>query len=297
MMLGLAASPADRRLLREGRSAGPMPWVIAIMMFLTVLAAAAGLALSNAATTLDSGLKGKLTVQIADPSPAIREAQVRRIVIELQQLAAVAAVTPVPEAELMAMLRPWLGDDSIESDLPLPALIDVELRDATPEDIGLVAETVRRAAPAARVDAHARWLAPLAGLLGALTWLSATLVILMGVATAAVVVLAVRASINTHQSTIDVIHLLGASDTQIVRLFQRRIALDALFGGSVGLVLGLGILIILGNRMRTIGSELLGSAGFGWAGWLALLLLPVAGAVLAMVVARVTVLASLRKRL
>ena len=33
---------ADRRLLPEGRLAGPMPWVIAIMMFLTVLAAAAG---------------------------------------------------------------------------------------------------------------------------------------------------------------------------------------------------------------------------------------------------------------
>jgi predicted MFS family arabinose efflux permease len=34
---------AERGLLPEGRMAGPMPWVIAIMMFLTVLAAAAGL--------------------------------------------------------------------------------------------------------------------------------------------------------------------------------------------------------------------------------------------------------------
>ena len=33
---------ADRRLLPEGRLAGPMPWVIAIMMFLTVLAATSG---------------------------------------------------------------------------------------------------------------------------------------------------------------------------------------------------------------------------------------------------------------
>ena len=39
---------ADRRLLPEGRLAGPMPWVIAIMMFLTVLAAAAGLRLASA---------------------------------------------------------------------------------------------------------------------------------------------------------------------------------------------------------------------------------------------------------
>ena len=40
---------AERGLLPEGRMAGPMPWVIAIMMFLTVLAAAAGLGLAGAA--------------------------------------------------------------------------------------------------------------------------------------------------------------------------------------------------------------------------------------------------------
>lgn len=274
-----------------------MPWVIAIMMFLTVLAAAAGLALANAASSLDAGLKGKLTIQIADPSPAIREAQVRRIANELRRLAAVVVVTPVPEAQLTAMLRPWLGEDSLEADLPLPALIDVELRNATPEDAALVTQTVRSVAPGTRVDAHARWLAPLAGLLDALTWLAAALVVLMTVATAAVVVLAVRAAVNTHQTTIDVIHLLGASDAQIVKLFQRRIALDALFGGGLGLALGLIVLLVLGDRMRAIGSELLGSAGFGWAGWLALFVLPIAGAVLAMLVARVTVLASLRKRL
>ena len=37
---------AARGLLPEGRVAGPMPWVIAIMMFLTLLAAAAGLGLA-----------------------------------------------------------------------------------------------------------------------------------------------------------------------------------------------------------------------------------------------------------
>jgi len=45
-----AAAAARHRLLPEGRVAGPMPWVIAIMMFLTVLAAAAGLGLAGAAS-------------------------------------------------------------------------------------------------------------------------------------------------------------------------------------------------------------------------------------------------------
>ncbi|TVV69603.1 cell division protein, partial [Sphingomonas solaris] len=38
MMQWLRVPPAERRLLPESRLSGPMPWVIAIMMFLTVLA-------------------------------------------------------------------------------------------------------------------------------------------------------------------------------------------------------------------------------------------------------------------
>ena len=70
MMLG--ASKADRRLLPEGRLAGPMPWVIAIMMFLTALAAAGGLAMGSAASQLGADLGRQVTVQIVLADPATR---------------------------------------------------------------------------------------------------------------------------------------------------------------------------------------------------------------------------------
>ena len=57
-------------------------------------------------------------------------------------------------------------------------------------------------------------------------------------ATAATVVLAARAALDTHRGTIEMLHLMGATDVQVARLFQRRIALDALFGGLVGFILG-----------------------------------------------------------
>ena len=60
---------AERGLLPEGRIAGPMPWVIAIMMFLTVLAAAAGLGLAGAADRLDDQIGGRVTVQVVEANP------------------------------------------------------------------------------------------------------------------------------------------------------------------------------------------------------------------------------------
>ncbi len=295
MINALRVSAADRRLLPEGRMAGPMPWVIAIMMFLTILTAAAGIALAGSARTLGQDLDARLTVQLSEPNPGLREVQTREILVGLKRLAAVKSAQAVPEAELNALLAPWLGNEALDNDLPMPALIDVELKRTGADDIAVVRELVAMIAPAARVDQQAKWLQPLADLLKSLTWLALGLVTLMTIATSAAVVLAARAALNTHRATIDVLHLLGSSDNQIAGLFQRRIALDALFGGFAGLLLALVVMLLIGERMRALGSELLGSASLGWGGWALLFLLPLIGVALSTVSARITVLRALRQ--
>ncbi len=295
MINALRVSAADRRLLPEGRIAGPMPWVIAIMMFLTILAAAAGIALAGSARTLGQDLDARLTVQLSEPNPGLREVQTREMLVGLKRLAAVKTAQAVPEAQLNALLAPWLGNEALDNDLPIPALIDVELKRTGADDIAVVRELVAMIAPAARVDQQAKWLQPLADLLKSLTWLALGLVTLMTIATSAAVVLAARAALNTHRATIDVLHLLGSSDNQIAGLFQRRIALDALFGGFAGLLLALVVMLLIGERMRALGSELLGSASLGWGGWALLFLLPLIGVALSTVSARITVLRALRQ--
>ena len=274
--------------------AGPMPWVIAIMMFLTVLAAAAGIALARSAQSLGADINGRLTVQIPEPNAGIRIAQTREIVSRLGQLAVVKSVDPIAEAQLAALLDPWLGGGGLDRDLPLPALIDVELRRAGPRVVAEVRALVGSVAPAARVDEQATWLQPLAQLMRSLIWLAVGLVALMAAATSAAVVLSARSALNTHRETINILHLLGASDGQIASLFQRRIALDALFGGAAGLLLALVVMLLIGERVRAIGSELLGSAGLGIGGWLIIIILPMAGVALSTLSARVTVLRALK---
>src|SRR3546814_13386877 len=63
---------ASRRLLPEGRLQGPMPWVIAILMFLTLLAAAAVIALDHAARSLSAEIPGGVTVPIVEASAETR---------------------------------------------------------------------------------------------------------------------------------------------------------------------------------------------------------------------------------
>jgi cell division transport system permease protein len=288
---------ADRRLLPEGRLAGPMPWVIAIMMFLTVLAAAAGLGLGQATRTLNADIGNRITVQIVEANPDFREAQAAAAVAELKRLPGVDAVRRIEAAEMEQLLEPWLGEGGLQAELPVPAMIDAELSAEAYADLDAIRAAILDVAPSARVDNNAQWLAPLATLIDALRLLAAALVLLMVGASAATVVLAARAALDTHRNTIEVMHLMGATDIQVARLFQRRIALDALFGGLVGLAAATIVLLVIGSRVGALGSELLGSAGLPLTSWLVLVLLPVGGVLLAMLVARTTILRALGRLL
>lgn len=291
----LKAPPHEERLLPEGRMAGPMPWVIAIIMFLTILSAAAGLSLARSATGLDADLAGRVTIQIVEANPQKRAAQTAAVEKELARMTGVQSFRRVPDAEVSALLQPWFGAEALDEDLPVPTLVDATIDSTAPGAFASMRSAVVAVAPSARVEAHAQWLGPLTRLLGSLTFLAWMLVVLMGGATLSIVVLAARSALNTHRETIEVMHLLGSTDAQIAQLFQRRIALDALFGAGLGLAAALITMLLLRGRLAAVGSELLGSVGIGWAGWLFLLLMPVVSAGLATIAARTTILSALRR--
>ncbi len=293
----MTASAADRRLLPEGRLAGPMPWVIAIMTFLTVLAAGAGLALGNAASGLGNQLSGRLTIQLLEPNPELRERQTQMVLRELDRLGLVRSSERVDTARMRELLAPWLGEDGLDADLPVPSLIDVTLRSNDPRSVADVANTVKAVSPSARVDAHAQWLGPLQSLLSTMRWLSVALVALMAATMAAAVVLAARTALVTHRPTIDIMHLMGATDVQVARLFQRRAALDALFGSMLGCLCGALVVFGIGSRIENVGAALLDEGALGWVGWAVIALLPVAAVLLSIVTARVTVVRVLAKML
>jgi cell division transport system permease protein len=209
-------------------------------------------------------------------------------------LPTVSRVREVDRAHLAELLRPWLGDAGLDPDLPMPAMIDVEVRGS---DMAAVEQVARRIAPGARVDRHAQWLSPVRSFMSTMSWLAVSLMLLIAGATAAVVLLAARAGLDTHRDTIEVLHMLGSTDVQIARLFQRRIAFDALLGGLAGTVAALALVWFLQARLGAIGSEMLGGVALQRRDWFLLLLLPLSFALLATVAARIAVLRNLGKRL
>ena len=294
MKLSLNPNAPDRRLLDESRRTRAMTWIMAIMVFLTVLAGALGLGMFAATAQLDRQLAGRLTIQIVEPDAALRDGQAAAIRAAVTRLPGVQRVAEVDRQRLAELLKPWLGDTGLDPDLPMPAMIDVEVRGST---TAAVERTVRQVAPNARIDRHAQWLSPVRGFMTTMSWLAVGLMLLIASATAAVVLLAARSGLDTHRDTIDVLHMLGSTDVQIARLFQRRIAFDTLLGGLLGTVAALGLVWFLQSRMALVGSEMLSGVALQQRDWFLLLLVPLGFALLATFAARRTVLRALGRTL
>src|SRR3546814_16441797 len=84
------------------------------------------------------------------------------------------------------MIEPWLGTGigtATGSAIPVPALIDVRLKDrATPKALSLIETALKPAAPSARVDAQSNWLKPVFDAMVSLQLLAIALVALLALA-------------------------------------------------------------------------------------------------------------------
>ena len=298
MLLDFALPDHDRKLIPEGRVSGPMPWVIAIMLFLTLLVAAAGLTLADAARQGGDDLAQQVTIQIIEADPIARAGQRVAVARKLRSVPGILTVTAVPDAEVRNLLEPWLGTGVIDADIPVPALVDVRLNGVpTAATLDRLETILRPIAPNVRIDSHSSWMAPFFDLMAALVWLAVGILFLLLLATSAVVILAVRSSLNTHRETIQIMHMMGSTDVQAARLFQRRVALDALLGGMVGFFAAAAVILLLGGRIAAVEPGLLTGAAFPWYGWIMLVLIPLAVTGLAMLMARWTVISALKKTL
>jgi cell division transport system permease protein len=289
---------AAARLLPPTRLTGPIPWVIAILIALVVIAAAGGLALRNLATAASAGLSSAVSVQVIEPNPDLRPARGQAAVAVLAGIEGVRAVRLVPEAELVAMLEPWLGPGAGEGDVPIPALIDVELAGkAGPAEIARIEATLAAQVPGARVDAQGDFLRPVNDALAALQWLALGLIALVALATAAAVWLAARNAFAAARDTVEIMHLLGASQSQISAVFLRDVLREAAAGALLGTGLGVAAVWLLGQQFAALGSGMVSGGGLMLADWLAIAAIPLAGVLLALVTARITIALALKDML
>ncbi|WP_298307694.1 cell division protein [uncultured Erythrobacter sp.] len=289
-------------LAPPARLSGPIPWVIAILIALVVIAAAGGLSLRNLADNARADLADAVTVQIIEAGLDDRTAQTEAAATALGAHPLVTSVRVVPETELQALLEPWLGVSVASDNVPIPALIDVELsRSASTDELAQLQSALDTALEPldgeARVDAQSQWLRPVYDALSALQYLALALITLVSIATASAVWLAARNAFINHRETVEIVHLLGGTDAQVTRIFERSVLREAAFGAVIGLLVGLAALWLLGQQFASLDSGMVSSGGLALTDWLIIAAIPVGGVMLALITGRITIGYALRSML
>ena len=274
-----------------------LPWAIAVMVFLATLALAGGLGLSSAVAGWGRSVEGRMTAQIGEAKGTPGAARVDAAVKLLATTPGVKLARVMSRAEVDALLDPWLGKQNLTPDLPIPTLIDVKLVPGAQVDSVALGARLAEAVPGARLDDHKTWLMPLVRLARVLQALAVGVVLLVGLATVAMVVFATRAGLAVHRDVIEVLHLIGAHDGYIAQQFQRHTLRLALAGGVPGLLAAAAALFVLRTLSEGLQAALLPHVALGAGGWAGLVLVPLIAVLLAVLTARYTVLGTLRRML
>jgi cell division transport system permease protein len=283
-------------ILPRDKGAAPLDFVIAVMAFLAALALGASLVATRAAHGWQSGLSDRITVQVMPPEDGDArtrlDTETQAALSVLNATPGIAHAAPLSDAEINALVEPWIGKDGVVSGIPLPRLIDATITPGEDVDMGRLAARLKQAAPHASVDDHRRWIARLRGLADAVRFSAYGILLLIAGATAAAVSFATRAGLDAHHEMVALLHQMGALPGFIARAMEWHYFVSALFAAALGTLFA-GMFFLAAGGLESFGVEavpFLPPLSLQWSEIPWLLAVPAATSLIAWATARISVL-------
>ena len=274
--LPLAGTPASRFLT----------WALAALVGAAVLAFAIAAGANGTVRQLTSEPRLVTAALPAAPAGMAGELETVQVLALLKTTPGVAFAAVVAPAELEELIEPWLGTREGQPPLPMPRLIDVGFDPGIEPDLVTLEESLRAIVPEARIEDAAAGPAPgelAAGRCGC--WPAARPSSLLA-AILVVVAVVTRLSLDLHAETVDLLRLMGAADRYVARQFEQHALASSLRGGLLGF--GAGLVAVLGFILLAGLAPSLGlpALPLRTVDWVLLACLPVLGALLTMLAAR-----------
>jgi cell division transport system permease protein len=287
-------------VLPRDKGAAPLDFVIAVMAFLAALALGASLIADRTTQGWSHGLAAKLTVQIVPPDTGdakkILDRETDTVVNLLRAAPGIANAASLSDAELDALVAPWVGQNGLTSDIPLPRLIDASITPGMNVDVAFLVAQLKKAAPHATLDDHSRWISRLSAIANTVRYSAYGILLLIAIATAAAVSFATRAGLDAHHEMVALLHQMGARAGFIARTVEWHYFTSALVAALLGTVFA--ALLFLGagglERFGVDAVPFLPPLTLAWSEMPWLLAVPAATALIAWATARISVLSVVR---
>lgn len=216
-----------------------IPFLVAIMVYLATLALAAQIAFGSATALWSDSLEGHATLEMRMDQDEGTSAKLNEALAVLRTLPDIESVTPVSHADIARLLKPWIDDPVLLTAMPLPQMIDIQLKQGHRIDAEALQSALAPFSKDVHVNWHDVWMAPLARLVRSLGLIAGFAVVVIAAAFMIAVMLVCRVAFAMQHETIELLHILGADDKAIAGHFQRQILLGSLLPSLLGFALAL----------------------------------------------------------
>lgn len=277
-----------------------VPWIVALMVYLATISLTVAFVVSSLINRWDDGFTAKLSVEIPahnafDPDGEWEMTKVRGQVAQvLLRTPGVGSVRTLSKTEVLSTLEPWLGQGDSLEDLPLPTLLEVEVKDRDIIDISLLKQNLQEIMSGVLVEDHLGWqrgILDLAHSAQVIGFLIVGMIILAAVSTIA---FTSQTSLIIHRNVIEILYLVGATDDYIARQFQYHALRVGIRGGTVGFLMAAATFIMLKFFAKDLDTTLLNEVVSNSALWSVALLVPLFVTIFMMLAARLSVRLALK---
>ena len=223
------------------------------------------------------------------------EEQLNKVLQYVENAKGVKSVHILDNKTVERLMTPWLGSKIDVEALPIPRLLDVQLKEDAEINYDEMTQGLHKVSANASIDNHRLWLNRLLKFATSLKTLALCVLLMVAGICAFSIYYSARTSLGINLNSIEILHIIGAKDDYIARQYAKSYAKIGFFSGVIGLIFAIPSIVLVSKYGISTGSGLLNGAGLSAFHWFFMMTTPLFSLCYAMGTAYYTVRKSLEK--
>lgn len=227
-----------------------VPWIVALLVFLLCLVLSGASSLGVSVHKWQTGMSHRVTVEIPLRHELDRERITASVVGYLKSNPSILNMKVADKEKLMGIF----GVESQRSiDIPLPVLIDLTLHPDSSHNNQEMVVQLQNFTPGVRFETYTQWYDMLNILQKSMQLIAYTFVLLIMIAVVIVITLVTKSGLLAHQESINILRLIGASNSYVAKKFQKNAFILSSKGALIGFILALPVTAFLNSAISYFG--------------------------------------------
>ncbi|MDR1910687.1 MAG: hypothetical protein LBQ26_02490 [Holosporales bacterium] len=215
-----------------------MPWVVGALIYLATLAVLGCQGVYRTMETWHMLLSEHVTVEI----PAAQKTKdedldkLKTLLLTLEKESWLLEAEIMPENRVQDLVTAWISDAALVKTLVLPMLVDLRVSSEQRVPLESIHKKITDVFPEAVLHNHAEWYSPVLRYASFAQFFSVALALLTVIIVIGTIVFSTHSDLIVHQHIINILQLIGATDTYVAAQLEKRMLRMAFLASFVAIV-------------------------------------------------------------